>query len=159
MARSVLRARALDVTLDARSPIPLYIQLKHHIVHLISSGAWLPGMALPSVRNLASELGLATATVQRACGGLQREGVLVGQVGRGVYVAELAAGTTATRAERAALLSGLFARSVVHARSVGFSDDQILESVRQLLRGNGDGRQSIHLVFVGAGPEFADKYC
>jgi GntR family transcriptional regulator len=158
MPRPTLRARVLDVTLDPLSPIPLYIQLKHHIVHLISSGAWPPGLALPSVRNLASELGLATATVQRACGELQREGVLVSQVGRGVYVAELAAGYGDTRAQRATLLNGIFARSLAHARSVGFSNDQILESMRALLRGNGDGEPGVHVVFVGAGPEFADKY-
>lgn len=157
MVRPSLHARALDVTLDPRSPIPLYVQLKHHVIHLISSGAWPPGVALPSVRRLASELGLATATVQRACGELQREGVLVGQVGRGVYVAELDPGARDARAERAALLNSLFARSVVHARSIGFTDEQILESVRQLVGGE-DSHPNIHLVFVGAGPEFAEKY-
>jgi GntR family transcriptional regulator len=64
------RAPPVDLVLDRRSALPLYLQLKHHLIHLVSAGVWQPGMSIPSVRQLAADLGLATATVQRAYGEL-----------------------------------------------------------------------------------------
>ena len=71
------RPRLADVVLDRGSTVPLYAQLAQHIVHLISSGAWPPGTAVPSVRQLAADLRLATATAQRVYADLQERGLLV----------------------------------------------------------------------------------
>lgn len=155
---SSIPPRDLEVTLDARSPIPLYLQLKHHMVHLISAGLWTPGMPVPSVRHLASQLGLATATVQRAYSELQTQGMLVGQVGRGVYVSELAAGVPDLHGERSEVLNAVLARAVAHAHSLGFREDEIVASVRDLVGGHKGGRPAPHVVFLGAGPEFVNKY-
>jgi DNA-binding transcriptional regulator YhcF (GntR family) len=159
------RPRVRDLTLDKRSNIPLYLQLKHHIVHLISSGEWMPGMAIPSVRQVASELSMATATVQRTYAELQAQGLLVGQAGRGVFVAELAVGvpveTREIASEREAVLHGLLARSVSNAQSLGFRADEIVAKVRALAassRVEADGAPP-RVVFVGIESFVADKYC
>ena len=152
------RPRMVDLVLDKESTIPLYLQLKQHIIHLISSGAWGPGTSLPSVRQLAADLGMATATVQRAYNELQTQGLLVGQAGRGVYVGDLATGLPGLAAERSEVLSDLLARSVSHARSLGFGEDEIVAAVRALL---GDGKLQAgpsRVVFVGRQRETVDKY-
>jgi DNA-binding transcriptional regulator YhcF (GntR family) len=152
------RPRLVDLVLDKESTIPLYLQLKQHIIHLISSGAWGPGTSLPSVRQLASDLGMATATVQRAYNELRAQGLLVGQAGRGVYVGELATRLPGLAAERTEVLNGLLGRAVTHARSLGFAETEIVAAVRGLL---GDGKLSTtqsRVVFVGWQRETVDKY-
>ena len=130
------RSRLFDLVLDKHSTVPLYLQLKHHIVHLISSGEYPPGTPLPSVRQVSTTLGLATATVQRTYGELQAQGLLVGQSGRGVFVAKLTAGLPALASERSDLLRDLVARTVAQARSFGFKDDEILTAVSADVRGS-----------------------
>ena len=157
-----------DLTLDKRSPVPLYLQLKHHIIHLISSGEWMPGLALPSVRQVAAELHMATATVQRTYGELQAQGLLVGQTGRGVFVADLAVGAPQDKrslapdldSERDAVLHGLLARGVLNARSLGFREEEILAKVRQLARSGRSetGGVAPRAVFVGVQEEIGEKY-
>ena len=78
------RAPGVDLVLDKQSTLPLYLQLWHHSTHRIGSNVWQPDRPLPSVRQLAADLGLATATVQRAYEELQGLGILAGQAGRGV---------------------------------------------------------------------------
>jgi GntR family transcriptional regulator len=152
------RAPPVDLVLDKRSTLPLYLQLKHHLIHLVSSGVWQPGMAIPSVRQLAADLGLATATVQRAYGELQDLGVLVGQAGRGVFVADLANGMPEIPGERRGVLHGLLARSVSHALSLGFTQGEIVATVQQLITGRDGAGGPPRVVFVGSSADAADKY-
>ena len=108
----------------------------------------MPGLAIPSVRQLAGELHMATATVQRTYGELQAQGLLVGQTGRGVFVADLAVGAPPDKrlfardlaSERDAVLHGLLARGVVNARSLGFREDEIVAKVRVLAASGGRTR-------------------
>jgi GntR family transcriptional regulator len=153
------RPRLVDLVVDKRSTtIPVYLQLKHHIVHLISSGAMPPGAPLPSVRQLAGDLGLATATIQRAYSELQEIGMLVGQAGRGVFVADLANELPYLPGERLGMLRGVFARAVSHALSLGFGQQEIVATVRDLVVGAVRPDQPPRVVFVGSSPETAEKY-
>lgn len=153
-------SRAMALQLDRRSTVPVYLQLKHHIVHLISAGEWQPGSMLPSVRQLATDLGLGTSTVQRAYGELQDQGMLVSQAGRGIFVADLAGAPRehTLGPERANVLRGSLARAVAHARSLGFGADDILQTVRDLLEGRSDEGAVPRVLFVGASDDFATKY-
>lgn len=153
------RPRIAETVLDKHSSIPLYLQLKQHVVHLISSGAWTPGMSLPSVRQLAAELNLATATVQRTYSELEAQGLVVGHTGRGVFVAELQAGVPPETGERTELLNGLLARSVGHARSLGFGEDEIVAAVRHLLDGPRlHGTPLPRVLFVSPHADVGEKY-
>lgn len=153
------RPRIVDLVMDKESPIPLYRQLKQHIVHLISSGGWQPGAAVPSVRQLASDLGMSTATVQRAYNELQAQGLLIGRTGRGVFVGELATGVSQRPGERNEMLQALFAHAISHARSLGFGRGEVMASVQQLLGSDVLTSQPPRVVFVGAQKEFVEKYC
>lgn len=52
--------------IDSHSATPPFEQLRTQVIALISSGSLVPGTRLPTVRQLAQELGLATNTVARA---------------------------------------------------------------------------------------------
>jgi hypothetical protein len=107
---------------------------------------------------------MATATVQRTYAELQSQGLLVGQAGRGVFVADLAVGVPAESremaSERDAVLHGLLARSVSNAQALGFRVDEIEAKVRALAassRIEADGAPG-RVVFVGVESLVADKY-
>ncbi len=72
--------------IDKRLPTPAYLQLHAHLVSSIESGAWPPGEALPSERDLAAALGLSRMTVRRAFEEVARDGLLEQRRGSGTYV-------------------------------------------------------------------------
>ncbi|MSO99340.1 MAG: PLP-dependent aminotransferase family protein [Rhodospirillaceae bacterium] len=61
--------------------------LAEAIADAIGSGALLPGMRMPTHRELAYELGLAVATVSKAYSIVARRNLVSGEVGRGTFVA------------------------------------------------------------------------
>lgn len=62
------------ILVDANSPTPLYQQIHDHIVAGIATGELEPGTSLPSVRSLASDLGINLHTVNKAYAILCDEG-------------------------------------------------------------------------------------
>ena len=61
---------------DSRSPVPPYEQLRQHVTALVLGGGLAPGDRLPSIRQLANDLGLAGGTVARAYRELESDGVV-----------------------------------------------------------------------------------
>src|SRR5215472_6247559 len=147
-----------EVALDKRSAIPLYTQLRHHIVYLIGSGELEPGAMLPSVRQLAAQLNLAPATVQRTYAELQAQGLLVAQPGRGIRVPDLTADVPNLAEERSDVLRGAMERALNHARGLGFSDREILSTVGELVFGGRLAAGKPRVVFVAVTHEFAETY-
>lgn len=69
------------VHVDADAPTPVFEQLRSQIERLIVSGQLAPGARLPTVRQLATDLGLARGTVNKVYEQLARDG-LVATAGR-----------------------------------------------------------------------------
>lgn len=59
--------------MDLNNSRPLWIQLVEEFRRRIVSGQWASGSKLPSVRELALELGVNPNTIQKALGELDRE--------------------------------------------------------------------------------------
>lgn len=74
------------IQLDFESDIPIYEQLKDEIIIGIAKEQLLPGDRLPSVRSLASDIGINLHTVNKAYQQLQQEGFLLIHRQRGVVV-------------------------------------------------------------------------
>ncbi len=75
--------------LDSRSPTPLYEQIAARIRVAVASEDLEPGMALPSVRGLASQLRVNPATVVQAYRDLESDGFVTRRHGSGTYVNEM----------------------------------------------------------------------
>ncbi len=73
--------------LGKESPIPLYYQLKTHILAQIETGELAPGQMLPSERQLQEQYGISRATVRQAVTELVNEGLLERRQGIGTVVA------------------------------------------------------------------------
>jgi GntR family transcriptional regulator len=67
---------------------PMYLQIIEQIRQRIAVGDWPAGEQLPSIRQLASDLGVSVITVKRAYFELEREGVILTQHGKGSVVAD-----------------------------------------------------------------------
>lgn len=74
------------IAIDLESVTPLEEQIRLALRQLIALGKLLSGDPLPSVRQLAGDLGVHWNTVARAYRRLQEEGLLVVRRGRGVFV-------------------------------------------------------------------------
>ena len=114
----------MQIELDFRSGIPIYVQIMDQIKHLIASGALRPGDQLPTVRQLAADLRVNFNTVARAYRTLDEAGLISTQHGRGTYI------LTPLNSENAALirqeaLESLTQRYLAGAARLDFRPDEV----------------------------------
>lgn len=83
------------ITIDAAAPEPLYLQIRNQIVAGIATGQLEPGQSLPSVRSLASDLGINLHTVNKAYAVLRDEGYVRMRGRAGAVIADPAAAQAA----------------------------------------------------------------
>ncbi len=76
----------LDLVVDPGSVVPAYEQLRVGVAGLIASGRLEPGARLATVRQLATDLGLAPNTVARAYRLLEADGLISTHGRRGTFV-------------------------------------------------------------------------
>ena len=63
-------------------------QVAEKVIGRIQDGTYPPGSRVPSTLELATELGVASSTSQKALAHLRREGWLRGETGIGTFVAD-----------------------------------------------------------------------
>src|SRR5574337_798364 len=78
----------MDLTVNRQSQLPIHVQLKAQLTHLIEAGQLAPGTQLPTVRQLAGFLRINRNTAARVFADLEREGYLMCEAGRGTFVAQ-----------------------------------------------------------------------
>lgn len=66
---------------------PMYLQIMEQMKQRIAVGDWAAGQAIPSIRQLAVDIGVSVITTKRAYLELEREGVIVTRQGKGCFVA------------------------------------------------------------------------
>jgi DNA-binding transcriptional regulator YhcF (GntR family) len=83
---------------DPRAGRPLFDQLRNQIIEAIRAGTLAPGARLPTVRELAGQLGLAVNTVARSYRELENAGVVETRGRFGTFVARADPSDTAMAA-------------------------------------------------------------
>jgi GntR family transcriptional regulator len=122
----------MNLELDFRSGIPIYIQVVERIKDMIADGRIQPGDQLPTVRALAADLRVNFNTVARAYRILDESGVISTQQGRGTYILEEPPPGTSADMRRAAL-QALTERCLADAARLGYTGKEFLASLRQHL--------------------------
>ncbi len=74
--------------LDQASAIPLFEQVRAQLSVMVAVGYLEPASRLPTVRDLAGQLGLAPGTVARSYRELERDGVVEGRGRSGTFVVD-----------------------------------------------------------------------
>ncbi|MEG0157611.1 MAG: GntR family transcriptional regulator [Anaerovoracaceae bacterium] len=72
--------------IDDSCRIPIWIQVRNYILHLILSGTCKEGDQLPSVRELSAELEVNYNTVRKVYNDLMKDGFIAMERGRGTFV-------------------------------------------------------------------------
>ena len=108
----------ITVTVDPESPIPPFEQLRAQLADAIRAGAMAAGTRLPTVRQLASDLGIAPNTVAKAYRSLDDDGLVEADGRRGTRVAT---GLRLSPDDRQRLLTAAAERYLAEARRLGAS--------------------------------------
>lgn len=111
---------------------PIYRQIVEQLRRLIAGGQLVTGELLPSVRDVAGFHAINPMTVSRAYGMAETEGLLERLRGKGMAVASTIR-STATQAQRMALLEPQLQDLARHARELELSGDAVLRRLGRLL--------------------------
>ena len=114
---------------------PVYEQVAAQLRQLVASGALEPGTALPSVRQLARDLGVSLNTIARAYRLLENEGFLVIRDRAGVTVA--APAKEVVSSARSELLDQLRA-TLAKLRQAGTTRDELLQLAEREIKALGE---------------------
>lgn len=74
--------------IDTHSKLPIFEQLKKQILEFISIGILSPNDQLPSVRMLATQIGVNPNTVSKAYQELEAQGYVYTAKGKGCFIAD-----------------------------------------------------------------------
>lgn len=118
---------------DVTSSVPPFEQIRAQISGHIATGELRPGDRLPTVRDLASDLGIAVGTVQRAYRELEAQGVIVSRRRHGTTVATHAgpASAASLATENVRILAQQLATA---AATAGMSLQQLTDLVQASYR-------------------------
>mgnify|MGYP004529220577 FL=1 len=75
------------IRIDQSDEVPIYLQIRNQIIEGIARGELSPGDGLPSVRQLAADLGINLHTVNKAYAVLRDEGYVAMRGRKGAFVA------------------------------------------------------------------------
>ena len=124
--------------INEKSSIPIWLQLKNRFIYLITSGFYLPGDQLPTVRGLASEISINYNTVNKAYLSLVSDGYLESTRGRGVFVRDLDAEMDE---EYTKDVDGIMSDCVAACRDLGLSLDDVqkcmIKKIKQIKKDEG----------------------
>jgi GntR family transcriptional regulator len=125
----------MDASMFAIQPTsaePIYRQIVEQLRRLIAGGQLVTGDLLPSVRDVAGFHAINPMTVSRAYGMAETEGLLERLRGKGMAVAATTR-STATQAQRMALLEAQLQALARHARERELPGDAVLRRLGKLL--------------------------
>lgn len=116
------------LSIDANDPTPLYAQLERAIRAEIAAGQLEIGDWLPTVRQLAADLGINPNTVAKVYSELERAGVLTTQRGVGTFVREPGESQVAKAngRDRERALQQLTDRVLADAHAIGLTLDDLI---------------------------------
>ena len=77
----------MNIYIDNKSGVPIYDQIYKQIKGLIINGELKEDDMLPSIRNLAKDLGISVITTKRAYDELEKEGFIYTVAAKGSFVA------------------------------------------------------------------------
>jgi GntR family transcriptional regulator len=114
----------MNLEIDFRSGIPIYLQVVERIKERLAAGQLKPGDQLPTVRALAQELRVNFNTIARSYRIMDESGIISTQQGRGTYILEI---PTAQVAESIRLnaLQELTRRYLADAERLGASPEEL----------------------------------
>jgi GntR family transcriptional regulator len=123
----------MQIKIDFRSGIPIYIQIMEQVKRLVETGVLRPGDQLPTVRQLAADLRVNFNTVARAYRLLDEAGIISTQHGRGTYILEVETPGN-YQEQRKQALAEITRQYLVDAAQLKFSREEVEQAFQQGLQ-------------------------
>ena len=112
--------------------LPIYEQIVQRFCRGLVSGELKPAQRVPSIRDLALELGVNTNTVQRAYQEMERSELIYSKRGTGYFIVE---DEGIVRGIRSEMVARAVAGFLEEMYSLGFEDAAILEELQKQMKG------------------------
>jgi len=120
--------KPLHIDIEAKSPIPIYEQVKFGIKLAIFSGDLAEGDQLTSIRDLSLQLKINPNTIIKVYSQLEDEGFIISRQGAGYYVK---LDSTKIYKEKYGVFIELTGEYVHRALRLGYAVDDILSLIQQ----------------------------
>lgn len=123
--------RVTQIAIDDDSGIPIWLQLRNRLIYLIASGQFSAGDKLPTMRELAVEVGINYNTVSKVYQDIERDGYIVSYRGKGTFVSDAYLENEFAANDEADSLTDEFIRQ---CRELGVPREDIVELVEKRLK-------------------------
>ena len=122
----------MRIVISNQSELPIYAQIKEQIKEQILNGKLMPETVLPSIRQLAKEVGVSVITTTRAYRDLEQEGFITTMQGKGSIV--LAKDNQLMQEHILSRIEEYFESAIDLSRKAGIADSTLKETLEELLK-------------------------
>jgi DNA-binding transcriptional regulator YhcF (GntR family) len=136
----------MPFNVDPDLPVPLGVQLRGVIEYGIVDGQLAPGLQLPTVRAMATQLGIAPMTVSQVYKELKAVGLLETKPGHGTFVSSSVRSQVRPRLPE---LQRLIDALLDESNAAGISSAELMALVNARINRRSRSGPALHLVFVG----------
>ena len=121
----------MKIIISNQSELPIYAQIREQLKEQILNGQIEEGSTLPSIRQLAKEVGVSVITTTRAYSDLEMEGFIATMQGKGSVV--LPTDNDLLREQYLLRIEEGLSTAVETARAMGMPDEELVAVLRNLL--------------------------
>ena len=121
----------MHIIISNQSELPIYAQIREQIKEQILNGQIEEGSVLPSIRQLAKEVGVSVITTTRAYSDLEEEGFITSVQGKGSIV--LSKDNAFLREQYLVRIEEGLETAIRTAKSAGLSKDELVGIFQNLL--------------------------
>lgn len=121
----------MKVIVSNQSELPIYVQIKEQIKEQIMNGTIPEGETLPSIRQLAKNLGISVITTTRAYSELEQEGFIAARQGKGSVV--LPRDNEMVREQYLKRIEAAFETAIENARYAQIQKEELVRILEALL--------------------------
>lgn len=122
----------MKILISNQSELPIYAQIKEQIKEQILNGQIPEGTTLPSIRQIAKELGVSVITTTRAYNDLESEGFIASMQGKGSIV--LSIENNMIKEQYLKRIEDSLVTAIDTARYIKLSSDELIKMLENLLK-------------------------
>ncbi len=121
----------MKVVISNQSDLPIYMQIKEQIKEQIFMNSLKENDALPSIRQLAKELGISVITTTRAYNELEQEGFIATMPGKGSVI--LPRDNALVKEQYLKRIEDAFQLAIDNAKYAGIDKEELILILKNLL--------------------------
>ena len=139
----------MKFSIEKNSTVSIYQQLINQVTRKVQNGELPSGKKLPTVRELADQLGIARGTVKHAYEELERKGIITMTRGKGTFIREQARQESSAKVRAMAAIE----RLLDEMESLSFSPQEIQMFFNLKMRERMERDDNVCIIFIDCNPE------